>query len=116
LQVEFRMSAVGDVTILNLAGDFWGKSDEVDIFQDTIDRLAKGGKVRVVVNLAGVNIMNSTGIGMIIAAFRTFRDKGGGLVIAEPSESMKSIIHIQRWPLGIYDTNDEAVASFRSAK
>lgn len=114
--MEIRISAVGDVTIINLAGDFWGKPDEVDVFQDAIDRLAKGGKVSVVINLAGVNIMNSTGIGMIIAAFRTFREKGGGLVIAEPSESMKSIIHIQRWPLGIYDTNDEAVASFKAEK
>jgi anti-sigma B factor antagonist len=110
--LEFRMSAIGEVTVLHLAGDFWGKSDEVDMFQATIDRLAKGGKVRVVISLAGVNIMNSTGIGMIIAAFRTFRENGGDLVIAEPSDSMKSIINIQRWPLGIYDTTDEAVASF----
>jgi anti-sigma B factor antagonist len=114
--VELRMNAVGDVTVLNLAGDFWGKPDEVEIFQSTIDKLAKGGKVHVVINLAGVNIMNSTGIGMIIAAFRTFRDHGGGLVIAEPSESMQSIINIQRWPLGIYKTTDEAVASFDLAK
>jgi anti-sigma B factor antagonist len=107
------MNAVGDVTVLNLAGDFWGKPDEVEVFSDTIDRLANGGKIKVVLNLAGVNIMNSTGIGMIIAAFRTFRDKGGGLVIAEPSDSMRSVIGIQRWPLGIYDTTDEAVASFK---
>ena len=106
------MSAVGDVTVLDLAGDFWGKPDEVSMFQDTIERLANGGKVHVVINLAGVNIMNSTGIGMIIAAFRTFREKGGGLVIAEPSESMRSVINIQRWPLGIYDTVDKAVESF----
>jgi anti-anti-sigma factor len=43
----------------------------------------------LVVNLAGVTFMDSTGIGVLVGIWRVIRARSGGLAVAEPSSQVR---------------------------
>ena len=76
LRVEEREN--GDVTVLVLDGEML--LDDGDLaFRRHIHDLVDRGRVKILVDLAGVTYIDSSGIGMMAAKLKTVRDKGGDL-------------------------------------
>jgi anti-sigma B factor antagonist len=68
----------GEVTILRLNGEI--ELDDGDLaLRQCIHDLVDRGRTKVVLDLAGVTHMDSSGVGMIVGKLKTLRERGGDL-------------------------------------
>ncbi len=51
---------------------------------------------QVVVDLGGVNFMDSSGLGALIATFKRVAERGGDMNLARPQPSVKMVLEITR--------------------
>jgi anti-sigma B factor antagonist len=65
----------------------------------------------LVVNLAGVDFIDSTGIGVLVGVWRRIRATDGCLALAEPSRQVRSVLDATGLTkvLSVYARDDEAV-------
>ncbi len=101
------------VVILDLQGKLMGGPD-AETFKTTFHKLLEKGSKKVVVNLHGVDWINSTGMGILISGYTTMRRGGGDLRLLHVSDRIRSILYVTKLNLifKCYDSEEEAVASF----
>jgi anti-sigma B factor antagonist len=112
LQISARKS--GSVTILDLQGRVTiGPGN--DALSTELRRLAESGPAEVIVNLAGVTQVDSSGISTIVRSFVTLERLGGGLKILNPEGHVREVFELTRLINAIPTFTDEAkaVAAFR---
>ena len=71
-------------------------------------------KKNVVIDLANVKFMNSSGLGMLISGFTTMKNGGGMLKLANATEKINSLLVITKLITIFehFDSVDKAVESF----
>jgi anti-sigma B factor antagonist len=104
----------GDPVVVVVDGDVLGGAEALD-FTRAITDLVRDGARNVVVDLAGVNLMNSSGLGMLVAASGTIRTAGGTMSIAAAGEKIQGLFKMTRLDsvLVHYPTRDQAIAARR---
>ncbi len=112
--MNFDLDLRGAVTVLAPRGNVLGGPDGTDLHEYLQQQEREGGTRRVVVDLTNVQLMNSSGLGMLVSALTTLRNVGGDLRLAQVSERIQSLFVITRLAsvFKSYPTVDEAVASF----
>jgi anti-sigma B factor antagonist len=111
VQVRFEPN----VAVIELAGRALGGRD-AKLFHGTVqEHLHLGGR-NFVVDLGKVDRMNSTGLGMLMAAHASVRKEGGRFVIADLTR-IESLLSLTRLitVLENYDTTAEAITRLQSA-
>ncbi|WP_066520123.1 STAS domain-containing protein [Curtobacterium ammoniigenes] len=63
-------------------------------FRETLSSVVANGRSRVVVDLAGVEFMDSSGLGALVGCLKTARQAGGDLRIARPSEQVQMVLRL----------------------
>lgn len=113
--MNIKQSPMGDVMVLNLSGKIMGGPDH-EKFQTEIKTLVSAGHVDILLNMARVNWVNSTGLGILVSAFHTLKKNGGQLKICEVSDRIDNILNVTQLKLVFetYDSCDEALASFNA--
>jgi anti-anti-sigma factor len=112
LQISSRKS--GNVTIVDLQGRVTiGTSNEA--LSAELRKLAEKAPCDVLVNLAGVSQMDSSGIATIVRSFVTLERQGGSLKLLSPVGHVHVVLALTRLILSIPTFTDEASAieSFR---
>ncbi len=106
LDVEER----NGVAVIHLGGRVMYDSDALR-FRKELDNLLNSGKRWIVVEMSKVVAISSTGLGILISAYRAVKDKGGACRLAQLSEKVRSILEITRLNtvFDIYDRLDEAL-------
>lgn len=102
--------------VINLQG-------EVDVYtapqlkQEIIDQLGSGAN-QIVVNLTGVQYLDSTGLGVLIGGLKRAREKDGELTLVCPNQRIYRIFEITGLSkiFDIYQSEDEALTSVRGSK
>jgi anti-sigma B factor antagonist len=105
---------VGDVAVLELTGKLDCGSSERD-FQEIVDDLTRRGQVKVVFNLSGVQHLDTTCLGHLIAAHIRFQRSRGGVHLLQTPARIRHLLSIVRLDhvLVTFDTEGQAVAAFR---
>lgn len=113
--MKYRLREDGNVTIIDLSGKLMGGCD-ADVFRDLVHELIEDGRKQVVVNLAEVSWINSTGVGILITGYTTLRKNRGDLKLLNVSNKIESILYVTKLNLIFECFGDErkAVASFTS--
>jgi len=72
---------------------------------------SSGGKV--LVDMGGVPLIDSSGIGVMVAAHRRAEEAGAGFALAEPSDAVAKVFNLTRTDrlLSIYPSVAEGVAA-----
>jgi len=111
--VRIQSKELDGIVTLHLQGKLMGGPD-ADTFRKTICGLLEGGKKRVIVDLKGVNWVNSTGVGILISGYTTLRRSGGDMKLVHVSEKIQSILYVTKLNLifECFDSEGEAIASF----
>ena len=101
-----------DGAIFIVSGRLMYESDSREFHDKLNEQIAKGAKW-FVVDLSRVIGMSSTGLGILIKAHRTAKDKGVALKLASLSDKVHSVLQITRLNsvFEIYDSVEEAVKS-----
>lgn len=101
-----------NAVILELKGNVMG-GPEAEKFGQQLHQFLDADKKNVIVDLAGVKFMNSSGLGMLISGYTTMKNGGGTLKLANATEKINSLLIITKL-ISIfehYDSVDDAVKS-----
>ena len=101
----------GPATVLALEGNLMGGPD-ASALHSALSDLASRGRNRIVIDLAKVEYMNSSGLSLLIGGAGAVKNAGGSLVLANASEKIQSIIKITKLSAVLvnFPSVDEAVA------
>ncbi len=111
--MKTKVSEKYNAVVIELKGNVMG-GPEAQEFSDLLHKLLDDGKKHVVIDLAGVKFMNSSGLGMLISGFTTMKNGGGSLKLANATEKINSLLVITKLITIFenYDSVEEAVNSF----
>lgn len=101
--------------VIEFKGNVMGGPDAVHLNEKLHELIEKEQK-NVVVDLAKVKFMNSSGLGMLIGALTTMRKAGGDLRIANATDKIESLLVVTKLitVFNHFKSVDEAVESYKS--
>ena len=111
--LEITHTDEDDVTIVYLKGEMWGRPGEPELFRSKMGELVANSRFRVVFDLSEVRLISSTGIGMLVGAFKTVSNHDGRMAIAEPSDPIKPVFRVLKAPFPVFYTHSDAMAFVR---
>ena len=112
-ELELHERQAGDVTILDMTGSVRMGEGAVSL-RNSIRGLNDEGKKKILLNLAGVKNIDSSGIGELIANYTTISRDGGQLKLLNLTEKIQNLLVITKL-LTVFDSYDneaEALSSF----
>lgn len=101
------------VTIIDLAGKIAiGESNRQ--LHDSIKRLVSEGKNQIIVNLAKVSHIDSSGLGELVGGYTTLKSNNGALKLVNVNDRVTSLMTITKLytVFEIFDNELDAVNSF----
>ncbi len=103
---------VDGITIVDLSGRITLGEGSV-VLRDTIrDLLSKGSK-KLLLNLAEVTYIDSSGIGELVSAFTTVRNQGGELKLLNLTKKVHDLLQITKL-YTVFDVKDDEAAAVSS--
>lgn len=112
--MKFKTSQQSGVTVIAIEGNLMGGPDASSL-NDKLMELVDAKKTQVVIDLGGVSIINSSGLGMLIKGASTMKSAGGGLKIANASDKILELIKVTRLT-GVLDTHKTIADAAKSFK
>jgi anti-sigma B factor antagonist len=112
--MKFKTSQQSGVTVIAIEGNLMGGPD-ASTLNDKLMELVDEKKKHIVLDISGVNIINSSGLGMLIKGASTMKGAGGGLKIAKASDKILELIKVTRLT-GILDTHKSVADAAKSFK
>ncbi len=111
--MEFSFLKKEDIGIYELKGNLIGETDGIAITESFSDKLEEG-LLRFVINLEGLQHINSSGLGVLITLLTKARKVGGELTLANPSSYINNLLLITKLNtiFQIHASIDDAVNSF----
>jgi anti-sigma B factor antagonist len=111
--VEIDVRSQAEVNIIKLRGRL-NLGESVDRMRATVDELIESGESRFVVDLGEVNMIDSSGIGLLVRCLTAAKQRGGSLKLLNPSKfAVQTLRMIGLLNLfEVFDNLDQAVASF----
>ncbi len=101
------------IVILSLEGNIMGGPD-ASMLNEEIHKLLEKGKQNIVLDLAKVDAMNSSGLGMLISSMTATKNGGGQMKLAAASVKIRGLLTMTKLMAFFehYDTVKQAVQSF----
>jgi anti-sigma B factor antagonist len=112
MQLEEKM--VGDVAIVTVTGDITlNKGGDVAL-KDKVRSLLQQGRTKILIDLGAVSYVDSAGLGELVQAYATTKNKGGSLKLLRTTKRLKDLLTVTKLVtvFDSYDTEAEGVASF----
>ena len=103
---------VGGVTIVDLSGRITLGEGSV-VLRDTIRDLVSKGKNKILLNLADVTYIDSSGIGELVSAFTTVRNQSGELKLLKLTKKVHDLLQITKL-YTVFDIKDDEAAAVQA--
>ncbi len=109
--MELKVRQEGGVAVVNVEG-------EVDLhgtprLRESLTELVRPANAKVVVNLARVNYIDSSGLGVLVGAMKAAGKSGGKLVLAGLTREVRTVFELTRLSRFFDIYEDEATALAR---
>src|SRR4029434_2959352 len=103
----------GDVTILDLDGKVTIGEGSVAL-RSAIRRLLGEGKNKILLNLAGVGYIDSSGIGELVSSYTAVNKEGGTLKLLSLTQKLQDLLTIttRLTVFDAYDSEADALSNF----
>jgi anti-sigma B factor antagonist len=103
----------GDVLILDLEGNI-RLGEEGTVFRSALRLLTAGGEKKIILNMAKVSYMDSSGLGDLVAGYSNLKKNGGELKILNLTRRINELLIITKLltVFDIYDNEADAIESF----
>src|SRR3954453_10794788 len=111
--MKFNTRQSGDVTILDLSGKITIGSGE-EALRNSIQELMNSGATKILINMSGVTMIDSSGIGELVSAYTTATNRGTKLKLTNLPAKVSDILTITQLitVFDVYDNEADAVNSF----
>ena len=103
----------GDVVIVDLKGDLVA-DDGDEVLCEAVAGLIAAGSRKIVLNLARVDRMDSSGVGALVAGWKLAHQHGAAVKLLRPGDRVKHTLHLsQILPLvEVFEDEQDALKSF----
>jgi anti-sigma B factor antagonist len=104
---------IQDVTVVDLSGQI-KLGEGSSVLRDTVKDLLSKGQRKILLNLADITYIDSSGIGELISAFTSTRNQGGELKLLNLTKKIHDLLQITKL-YTVFDVRDdeaEALAAF----
>ena len=104
----------GDVTVLDMSGKITIGEGSVAL-RTAVRRLLEEGKKRILLNLAGVSYIDSSGIGELVSSYTATGKEGGQLKLLNLTQKLRDLLTITKLltVFDVYESEAEALNSFK---
>ena len=106
---------VGDITVLDMDGKITIGEGSVAL-RTAVRRLLEEGKKKILLNLAKVGYIDSSGIGELVSSYTAIgKDDGGQLKLLNLTQKLQDLLTITKLltVFDVYESEEEALASFK---
>ena len=95
--MSIKSSVVGDgnVVIAEPKGSFIGGT-ETDELKAAINGVLEQGKIKLILDFAGVEYLNSSAIGVLTVAHTAFGSRGGKMILCNVNKSISNIFLVTK--------------------
>ncbi len=111
--MKLDIREVNDVTVVDVSGRIT-LGDGATEFRDMLRQLVASGNRKVLLNLAELTYLDSTGIGTFVSTFATMNNAGGHLKLVNLTKRVQDLLLITKLytVFEIFDDEGAAIASF----
>lgn len=111
--MKIESSELNGIAILAPKGSLMGGADTGELDERLYSLLHRGVK-NVILDLAKTELINSSGLSILVHHWKKYHDAGASLRLANLTKTIERILVISRLAsvFDCYDTLDEAIASF----
>jgi anti-sigma B factor antagonist len=112
MQLKLNNRVVNGVAVVDCGGRIvFG--EESALLRDTVKKLI-GENSQIVLNLAGINYIDSGGLGTLVALYTTAQNAGGSVKLANLTQRVGDLLQVTKLltVFEVYDSEDKAVKSF----
>lgn len=102
---------VGHVTILDIKGRVV-LGDEIGELRDAVRGLIAEGK-KIILNLAAVDYIDSSGVGELVGSYTTVRNAGGELKLLNLTQKVHDILHVTKLYV-VFDVRSDEFTAVKS--
>jgi anti-sigma B factor antagonist len=104
----------GNVTVVDCSGKIT-LGDGSALLRKTIRGLLDEGRTRIVMNLADVDYIDSSGIGELVSGFTAVRGRAGELKLLHLTKKVKDLLQLTRLytVFEVYSDEETALGSFK---
>ena len=113
-ELDIRERQSGDVTVLDMDGKITIGEGSVTL-RGAVRRLLEEGKKKILLNLAGVRYMDSSGIGELVSSYTAINKEGGQLKLLNLAQKLQDLLTITKLltVFDAYDDEAEALTNFK---
>ncbi len=109
MSMKFITREVNGVTILDLSGKITLGEGGLTLRDEVRSIVAKGSK-KILLNLADVNYIDSSGLGELVSAFTAVKNAGGELKLLNLTKKVRDLLVITKL-LTVFDVKDDETAA-----
>jgi anti-sigma B factor antagonist len=119
MTMECNIRHINDITILDLKGRLslgealaFGPGSDL-VLTDAIRHLAEKGYKKIILNLAGVKYVDSSGVGQLVGALTTARGEGVALKLVNPVKQVSDLLRMTKL-YTVFDIREDENAAIDS--
>jgi anti-sigma B factor antagonist len=113
VSVKLTNRQVGEVTVVDAVGRIT-LGEGASTFRDSIRDLAANGHKKLLLNLAEISYIDSSGIGELVSGFTTVANQGGTVKLLNLTKRVQDLLQITKLytVFEVFDDEAKAVRSF----
>jgi anti-sigma B factor antagonist len=119
MSLKYVVRQTRDVTILDLNGRLslgealaFGPGSGL-VLSETIREFTKKGQKKILLNLAGVTYVDSSGVGQLVGALTTARNQSGDIKLLKPSVHVLDLLKTTKLD-GLFDIHEDETAAIQA--
>ena len=113
-ELNINERQAGDVTVLDMDGRITIGEGSVAL-RTAIRRLLEEGKKKILLNMAGVGYIDSSGIGELVSSFTAVNKDGGQLKLLNLTQKLQDLLAITKLltVFDVYENEPDALNSYK---
>jgi len=108
--MKLSYALVDSILFARLQGDLIGNPDAQELV-DVVNNSLNEGMTLCAIDLSDVRFINSSGIGVLVSLLTKFRNRGGEMVLINPSEHIRKLLIITKLNAIFTVAEDDAQAA-----
>lgn len=114
--MSLNSKQIDSVILLEMDGNILGGPESTEINQSLIKFIEEGFK-KFIIDLSQVNIMNSSGLGILIASLSAIKKKNGTLILTGANSKIKNLFNVTKLDTVfiLFDTVENALHSINES-
>jgi anti-sigma B factor antagonist len=112
VNLKTKIRQVDGIAVVDVSGRIT-LGEETKLLRETIQSLLGEGQKEILLNLGEVSFIDSVGIGELVTAFTSVRNRGGDLKLLKLTRKVHEVLQITKL-YTVFDITDDEEAGIRS--